>query len=108
MDSLLPFTTFAIAAAITPGPNNFMMAASGVAFGWRRTLPHLLGIPLGFSALLVISGFGVGTLIATVPAAAMTLRLLGSAYLLYLAWLMRGAFLQTSGARAGSRPMRFH
>lgn len=108
MDFWLPFTTFAVAAAITPGPNNLMLAASGVAFGWRRTLPHLLGIPVGLAALLLISGLGVGTVVATVPAARFALKLGGSAYLIYLAWAMRGAFANVATGTAGGRPIRFH
>ncbi len=108
MESLLPFLSFAFVAAITPGPNNLMLAASGVAFGWRRTLPHLLGIPVGFSVLLVIAGLGVGTLVTTVPAAALTLKVLGSAYLLYLAWVMRGAFSNVRASDVKARPIRFY
>lgn len=108
MDAVIPFVTFAVVAAITPGPNNLMLAASGVAFGWRRTLPHLLGIPVGLSVLILISGLGVGTLVTTVPAAALALKTLGSVYLLYLAWTLRGAFMQLSGARTRGRPIRFY
>jgi threonine/homoserine/homoserine lactone efflux protein len=108
MDSVLPFVTFAIAAAITPGPNNLMLAASGVAFGFRRTMPHLLGIPVGFSLLVLISGLGVGTIVTSVPAAALALKLFGSAYLLYLAWVMRRAFVDVSRRDSSARPIRFH
>lgn len=108
MDFWLPFMTFAVAAAITPGPNNLMLAASGVAFGWRRTLPHLLGIPVGLAALLLISGLGVGAVVTTVPAAQLALKLGGSAYLIYLAWAMRSAFSNVTTGRTSGRPIRFH
>jgi len=108
MEFLLPLVTFSVAAAITPGPNNLMLAASGVAFGWQRTLPHLLGIPVGFTVLLLICGFGVGSLVTTVPAAAIALKTFGSGYLLYLAWAMRGAFMKVEGREAGGRPLRLY
>jgi len=53
---------FAIATSITPGPNNIMLLASGVNFGLRRTLPHTLGISIGFCVLLLSVGFGLGFL----------------------------------------------
>jgi threonine/homoserine/homoserine lactone efflux protein len=108
MESLLPLVSFAFVASITPGPNNLLLAASGVAFGWRRTLPHLLGIPVGFSALIAISGLGVGTLVTTVPAAGFALKFFGSAYLLYLAWIMRSAFAGGANEKSAARPIRFH
>jgi len=108
MDSVLPFVTFAFAAAITPGPNNLMLAASGAAFGGRRTLPHLFGIPIGFSGLIFICGLGVGTLVTTVPAASLALKVFGSAYLLYLAWVMRSAFLTIRTGEVAGRPIRMH
>lgn len=107
MESILPFVTFAVAAAITPGPNNLMLAASGVAFGWRRTLPHLFGIPLGFACLIVVCGLGVGALVTTVPAASTALKVFGSVYLLYLAWVMRKAFLTMRTGKTAGRPIRF-
>ncbi len=76
---------FAIATSITPGPNNIMLLASGVNFGFRRTLPHTLGISGGFFALLVCVGFGLGFLFTTFPVLQLALKIVGSAYMLYLA-----------------------
>jgi threonine/homoserine/homoserine lactone efflux protein len=106
METLLPLLSYAFVASITPGPNNLMLSASGIAFGWRRTVPHLLGIPVGFGALVVICGYGVGALIERNPTAGLVLQVAGSVYLLYLAWAMRHA-LAPAAAGARPRPMRF-
>jgi threonine/homoserine/homoserine lactone efflux protein len=106
MDSLLPVAMFAFVASITPGPNNAMLSASGVAFGLRRTLPHVLGVSVGFTALLVLCASGVGALVIEFPTVALGLKVLGSLYLLYLAWIMRNA-LDPTAASAVARPMRF-
>lgn len=106
MDTLLPLATYAFASSITPGPNNLMLAASGVAFGVRRTVPHMLGIPAGFGTLLLLCSLGVGALITGLPAAALALKVLGTAYLAYLTWTMRHAF--SAGAGNGrARPLSF-
>lgn len=87
--SLTPLMTFAFVSSITPGPNNIMLASSGICFGFRRSIPHMLGITLGFGVLLAIGAAGVGTLVMAVPALQTVLKVVGSSYLLYLAWQMR-------------------
>lgn len=106
MDLILPLAAYAFVMSITPGPNNLMLAASGIAFGMRRTLPHMLGISVGFSALLVACGLGLGALMTGVPATALALKLLGTGYLLYLSWRMRRAFSVESN-QSLARPMSF-
>lgn len=106
MELLLPLASFAFVSSITPGPNNVMLSASGVAFGLQKTLPHLFGVSAGFTLLLVVCGGGVGALIATAPELGLALKVFGTGYLLYLAWLMRNAFApQMKGAAA--RPLTF-
>ena len=97
---------FAFVSSITPGPNNIMLLASGVNFGFRRTIPHMLGIGAGFVALLLAVGLGLGAVLTAFPALHTALKIAGGAYLLYLAW--RVATSQTL-AREGeaARPMRF-
>jgi threonine/homoserine/homoserine lactone efflux protein len=80
------FASFAFVASITPGPNNLMLWADGLNFGFRRTIPHLVGITVGFVSLLLAVSLGLGTLFETVAWVAPTLRVVGSAYLLYLAY----------------------
>ncbi len=103
---LLPFTLFAIAGSITPGPNNIMLTASGANFGFRRTLPHLLGVCIGFPLMLMAIGVGLGRLFEEVPTTHAVLNVVGGAYLLWLAWRVATAG-STGPAEAGARPLSF-
>ncbi|MFK8181806.1 MAG: LysE family translocator [Phormidesmis sp.] len=85
-ETVVALGLFSIATSITPGPNNIMLLASGVNFGFRRTLPHTLGISVGFCILLLSVGLGLGTLFTTVPGLHLALKVLGSLYMLYLAF----------------------
>ncbi|NYT37345.1 LysE family translocator [Allopusillimonas soli] len=85
-DLLLAFSVFALVTSITPGPNNTMLLASGMVFGFRRTFPHLLGVTGGFFLMVLGIGLGLGALFARVPDLYEWLRYLGAAYLIYLAW----------------------
>ena len=105
MDWSLPLVSFAFVSSITPGPNNVMLSASGVAFGLRRTLPHLFGVALGFALLLALCGGGVGALISGRPSLALALRVVGSAYLLHLAWKLCRALAPSDAGTA--RPCTF-
>ncbi len=112
MDALLPLTTFLFVASITPGPNNLMLAASGAGFGFRRTVPHMLGVSAGFALLLLACGLGIGALLTRNAAAATAIKLAGTAYLLYLAWMLRGRRPlggggPSEGGDAHARPMSF-
>ncbi|HXV23876.1 MAG TPA: LysE family translocator [Alphaproteobacteria bacterium] len=103
---LLPFTVFAIAGSITPGPNNIMLTASGANFGFRRTLPHMLGVCIGFPLMVLAIGLGLSQLFEKVPIAHTAMKLLGSAYLLWLAWrVARAGSADPVGASA--RPLSF-
>lgn len=86
LDLLLGFALFALVTSITPGPNNTMLLASGVNFGFNRTIPHMLGITCGFFILVLAVGFGLGAVFQTYPVLYNVLRFVGAAYLLYLAW----------------------
>ena len=77
---------FALAMAATPGPNNAMVAASGARFGISRTLPHLVGITLGFPVMLLAVAIGAGQILAATPWLHTILRWVGAAYILWLAW----------------------
>ena len=97
---------FALAMTITPGPNNVMVMASGLNFGYRRTVPHMLGISIGFPIMLVAVGAGLGALIQGHPEVQRTLSYVGAAYLLWLAWKIAVAVAPEAGAVAG-RPIGF-
>ncbi len=64
---LLAFALFAVVSSITPGPNNLMLLASGVNFGFRATVPHILGIGAGFAVLLLAVGLGLAALFLRWP-----------------------------------------
>ena len=107
MNQWLPLAAFAFVASITPGPNNVMLSASGALFGFRRTIPHILGVSSGFLSLLASCGAGMGIVLDALPAADDILRVIGSIYLLYLAWKMRGAF-EVSASGSAARPLRYY
>ncbi|WP_447957165.1 LysE family translocator [Vreelandella sp. EE7] len=81
-----PVAVFIVSMTLTPGPNNLMLTASGANFGVRRTVPHMLGILGGCFALYVAIALGLGVLFERFPILQTTLRWVGSAYLLYLAF----------------------
>ena len=83
---LLALAGFAFVSSITPGPNNVMLLASGVNFGFRRTIPHMLGIGFGLVVMLLIIGLGLGGLLRIEPRIYAGLRITCFAYLLWLAW----------------------
>ena len=94
---LLAFVGYAFVTSITPGPNNTLLLASGAQYGFRLTLPLLLGINLGFAALVLAVGLGLGVVFVTFPLLHELLRCGGVAYLLYLAWK-----IASSGASSDS------
>ena len=103
--SLFGLAVFSFVASITPGPNNLMLLASGVNFGVRRTLPHMAGIQIGFNALVLAVGLGLGALFAAVPGLQLALKVACSLYLLYLAWHIATAGAISPTAES-ARPMK--
>jgi threonine/homoserine/homoserine lactone efflux protein len=82
---------FAFVSSVTPGPNNVLLWASGAEFGFRRTLPHILGTAVGLGAMALAVAAGLGSLVQTVPELALAMKVAGSVYLLYLAYRIAGA-----------------
>lgn len=105
IDTLLALAALAIAASWTPGPNNLMLAGSGANFGYRRTLPHMFGVALGFPVMLVAVGMGLGGILLADPTLRGAMRWAGAALLLWFAW--RIATAGRAGARRRSRPLSF-
>lgn len=105
-DTLLALFLFAFTTSITPGPNNMMLFASGVNFGFARTIPHMFGIGAGFLSLLVAVGLGLGALLHSVPMLYMGLKFAGGAYLVWIAWKI-GTSRTLSEGKAGAVPMTF-
>lgn len=105
-ETLGALVLFAFTTSITPGPNNMMLFASGVNFGFQRTLPHMLGIGAGFFSLLVGVGFGLGALLTALPAAYLALKIAGGLYLLYIAWKI-GTSRTLGEGKSTEKPMSF-
>ena len=103
----MPCCVYAFVTSITPGPNNLMLLASGVNFGFVRTIPHMLGISIGFLVLLLAVGFGLGAVLTAFPALHTGLKIAGGAYLLYLAWKIAMSRSLSGKGEAEARPMRF-
>jgi threonine/homoserine/homoserine lactone efflux protein len=101
----LPFAAYSFVMSITPGPNNVMLTASGATFGFRRTIPHLLGVSVGFGIELLLVCAGLGAVFTRWPEIQSMLRWVGAIYLLYL-----GARMLASGpanAASSARPVTF-
>ncbi len=105
-DTFIALALFAFVSSITPGPNNLMLLASGVNFGIRRTVPHMLGVALGFMLMIVLIGLGFGQLFALFPWLHTALKLIGALYMLYLAWKLAHAG-GIGDAAADAMPMTF-
>lgn len=107
LSTLAALTGFAFVMSITPGPNNLMLLASGTNFGWRRSLPHLLGISFGFGVMLVLVGLGLGEVFTRYPGLHEVLKWASLAYLLYLAVRIATAAPPSAQGGGQGRPMGF-
>lgn len=91
MDYYLAVLTFTFVGAITPGPNNIMLMTSGLNHGVQRSIPHYLGISLGFPVMAAAVGLGMGMIFTAYPALHRVVAIAGAIYLLYLAWKIANA-----------------
>jgi len=105
---------FAFVTSLTPGPNNLLLMSSGALFGWRRTVPHLSGILLGFAVLMTSAVFGLGSIVARLPWSMTVVRVLGAAWLAWLSIRYFRAAIRSPGTEARveeapiARPFRLH
>ena len=100
------FIVFAVVTLFTPGPNNMMLMTTGLNFGLRRAQPHVLGVTVGFSFMVLIVGLGLGTVFSAWPLLYAIIKYAGAAYILYLAWLIgRSHFVKEGDGPA--RPISF-
>ncbi|MBU4527953.1 MAG: LysE family translocator [Hoeflea sp.] len=106
LETFLSLVVFAFVTSVTPGPNTMMLFASGVNFGFRRTLPHMAGIGAGFFSLLLGVGFGLGALLTTVPLLYTALKIAGGLYLIYIAWKIGMSRAMPNG-KVGEKPLTF-
>lgn len=106
---LLALCAFAFISSITPGPNNLMLMTSGINFGLARTVPHMMGVTLGFTLMIALVGIGIMQLIEAVPGAGLAIQVASGLYLLTMAWKI--AMTETSPADkaggAAAKPFSF-
>ena len=97
---------FAFVSSVTPGPNNLMLMASGANFGFKKTIPHMLGIGIGFTVMIVLVGLGLIQIFDLYPIAHTILKIASTLYLLFLAWKIANAAAPESQSKSGT-PMTF-
>jgi threonine/homoserine/homoserine lactone efflux protein len=98
---------FLASMGFTPGPNNVLVASSGANFGFRATMPHILGITFGYPVMLLLVGLGLAKVFAAVPEVHLALKCVSIAYLLYLAWKIASAGAPGGEARTIGKPLTF-
>lgn len=106
-ETLLALVSFACVMAFTPGPNNIMLTASGANFGFARTIPHMLGVEIGFIVVLAACGAGLGAVLTAFPAVQTVLKVAGALYLLWLAWKIANAGAASGGQASVGKPLTF-
>lgn len=106
IDLIFALAGFAFATSITPGPNNLMLMASGANFGFRRSLPHMMGISLGHMLMIVLVGLGLNQLFIAFPVLELVMKVASVGYLLFLAWKIANAAPPKEGAAKG-KPLTF-
>mgnify|MGYP006104673849 CR=1 FL=1 len=107
MSASFPLILFVLVGLFSPGPNVVMLTASGARFGFRATLPHLLGVPIGTGLLGAISGLGLGTILLTAPTLKFTFQIIAALWILWLAFRTARAGRAAKSEDRG-RPFRFH
>jgi threonine/homoserine/homoserine lactone efflux protein len=108
LEQLLALTILAFVGCFTPGPNNMIATVTGANHGFRAALPHVFGVPFGFSSMLIAGAAGVAALLLTYPVLAALLKWAGIAYLLFIAWqLARPHVTGKDLNRPGMRPLSF-
>src|ERR1700736_5543085 len=103
----IAFVVFAAVMFFTPGPNNIMVLSSGLTYGFRRTLPHIAGITIGFAFMVGAVGLGFGTIFIAYPVLQTILKYAGVAYLVYLAAVIAMSGPVSPDQDVGRRPMTF-
>lgn len=106
MELILAIALFAFSSGITPGPNNIMLMTSGVNFGVKRSIPHLMGISLGFPTMILAIGLGLSALFQTYPVIHQIIKVIGITYLLYLSWLIANSSSKMEG-KTIAKPFSF-
>lgn len=104
----LPFAYFMFVASVTPGPNNLMLAASGMNYGFRKTIPHMVGVAVGFGVLMFICAYGVGRVYEAYPAFRVALNICAAVYMVYLAYkIATSGKVEVDENGQGQKPFTF-
>ena len=106
-DLFLALAGFALVTVITPGPNNLMLMTSGANFGFRRSIPHMLGVCIGFPMMIVPVGLGVMQVFDLWPVSYTILKVLSVIYMLYLAWRIANAAPPDGTPKTSGTPLSF-
>jgi threonine/homoserine/homoserine lactone efflux protein len=106
-DLVLALSLFALVSSITPGPNNLMLMASGANFGFRRTIPHMLGVGIGFTLMIVLVGIGLVQIFDLYPISHQILKVVSVIYLFWLAWKIANAAPPEGDVASESTPITF-
>ena len=104
---LTALSIFAFVSSITPGPNNIMLMNSGANFGFKMSIPHMLGVSLGFCLMIILVGLGIVQLLNLYPLSYNIIRFFSIAYLLYLAFKMATSDAGIKSGKGKSKPMTF-
>jgi threonine/homoserine/homoserine lactone efflux protein len=104
---LYAFIIFALVMFFSPGPNNIMLLSSGLTYGFRRTLPHIAGITIGFAFMIGAVGLGLGTVFLAYPMLQSILKYAGAAYLIYLSAVIAFSGPARPGEARARGPMTF-
>ena len=105
-DTFIAVLVFSIVMGFTPGPNNVMLASSGATHGIRRTWPHLMGVALGFPAMILVIGLGLASILLASTGLQLGMKIVSSLYLLWLAFQIARSS-SVSGSAAGAKPLTF-
>ena len=107
IEILFALVVFAFVSSITPGPNNIMLMNSGANYGFKKTVPHLSGVAIGFTLMIVLVGIGVMQLFNLFPVSFIVLKVLSLCYLVYLAVVMMMATHHSKSSQNKSKPLSF-
>lgn len=98
---------FAFVTSITPGPNNLMLMASGINFGFKLTLPHMMGVAIGFTFMIAMIGIGLKEVFDALPITYQILKIISMIFLSYLAWKIANAAPTKTNTETTSKPLSF-
>jgi len=98
---------FSVTTSMTPGPNNIMLLSSGLTFGYKRTIPHILGVVIGFPVMTIFVGLGLGEFFKLYPFTFIVLKIIGIIYLLWLAWKIAISTPEFKEKDKNAQPLKF-